>query len=128
MRPPQEWQVPSKSLARLSGLIGGVVGTTFGALTSLSFAVYFDAIHLPADPFRATMSAALVAMGLVRGLGYFGLGEFTAEVWLLLAITVPMTLIGIYLGNRIFAEVSEMRFRRLVSLTLIVSGFALLVK
>jgi uncharacterized membrane protein YfcA len=45
-----------------------------------------------------------------------------------LAITLPMTLIGIYLGNRLFAEVSEMRFRRLVSLTLIVSGFALLAK
>jgi uncharacterized membrane protein YfcA len=128
MRPPQEWQVPPVSIARLSGLIGGAVGTTFGALTSLSFAVYFDAIRMPVDQFRATMSAALVAMGLLRGLGYFGLGEFSADVWLLLAITVPMTLIGIYLGNRIFAEVSEVRFRRLVSLTLIVSGFALLVK
>jgi len=120
--------VPPTSIARLSGLIGGAVGTTFGALTSLSFAVYFDAIRMPVDQFRATMSAALVAMGLVRGLGYFGLGEFSADVWLLLAITLPMTLIGIYLGNRLFAEVSEVRFRRLVSLTLIVSGFALLVK
>jgi uncharacterized membrane protein YfcA len=128
MRPPQEWQVPPKSVARLSGLIGGAVGTTFGALTSLSFAMYFDAIRMPVDQFRATMSAALVAMGLVRGLGYFGLGEFTADVWLLLAITVPMTLIGIYLGNRIFAELEEVKFRRLVSLTLMVSGFALLVK
>jgi len=128
MRPPQEWQVPSKSLARLSGLIGGAIGTTFGALTSLSFATYFDAIRMPADQFRATMSAALVAMGLVRGLGYFGLGEFTADVWLLLAITLPMTLIGIYLGDRIFAELDEATFRRIVSLTLMVSGFALLVK
>jgi len=104
------------------------VGTTFGALTSLSFAMYFDAIRMSVDQFRATMSAALVAMGLVRGLGYFGLGEFSADVWLLLAITLPMTLIGIYLGNRLFAEVSEVRFRRLVSLTLMVSGFALLLK
>ena len=67
-------------------------------------------------------------MGLVRGLGYFGLGEFTDDVWLLLAITVPMTLIGIYLGNRMFAELGEVKFRRLASLTLMVSGFALLVK
>ena len=50
-----------------------------GALTSLSFAMYFDAIRLPVDQFRATMSAALVAMGLVRGLGYFGLGEFSGD-------------------------------------------------
>jgi len=45
-----------------------------------------------------------------------------------LAITVPMTLFGIYLGNRMFAELDEVTFRRLVSLTLVVSGFALLVK
>jgi uncharacterized membrane protein YfcA len=83
MRPPQEWQIPPKSIARLSGLIGGAVGTTFGALTSLSFAVYFDAIRMPVDQFRGTMSAALVAMGFVRALGYFGLAEFTADVWLL---------------------------------------------
>jgi len=43
----------------------------------------------------------------------------TQLIWHLLAL-------GIYLGNRIFAEVTEVR--RLVSLTLIVSGFALLVK
>ena len=90
--------------------------------------MYFDAIRMPVDQFRATMSAALVAMGLVRGLGYFGLGEFTADVFLLLTITVPMTLIGIYLGNRMFAELSEVRFRRLVGVTLVISGFALLVK
>jgi hypothetical protein len=87
--------------------------------------MYFDAIRMPVDQFRAAMSAALVAIGLVRGLAYFGLGEFTADAWLLLAITFPMMLIGIYLGNRLFAELSEMRFRRLVSLILIVSGFAL---
>jgi len=125
---PTDWQMPPKSLARVSGLIGGAVGTTFGALTSLSFAVYFDAIRMPMGQFRATMSAALVAMGLVRGLGYVAIGEFTADVWLLLAITLPMTLVGIYLGSRIFAELNEMTFRRLVSVTLIISGFALLVK
>jgi uncharacterized membrane protein YfcA len=67
-------------------------------------------------------------MGLVRGLGYFALGEFTADVWLLLAITIPMTLIGIYIGSRMQAELDELMFRRLVSLTLIVSGFSLLLK
>src|SRR5262249_20688280 len=116
------------SIARLSGLIGGAGGTPFGALSSPSFAPDFDAIRMPVGQFRANMSAALVAMGLVRGLGYFRVREVRAGLWPVLTITLPMTLIGIYLGNRIFAEVSEVRFRRLVSLTLIVSGFALLVK
>jgi uncharacterized membrane protein YfcA len=90
--------------------------------------MYFDAIRMPMDQFRATMSAALVAMGLVRGLGYLALGEFAGDVWLLLAITVPMTLIGIYLGGRLHTELNELTFRRLVSVTLMVSGFVLLVR
>src|SRR5262249_56452593 len=79
MRTQPDWQVPPKSIARLSGLIGGAGGTTFGALTSLSFAGDFDAIRLPVDQFRATLSAALVAMGLLRGLGYFRPGEVSAD-------------------------------------------------
>jgi uncharacterized membrane protein YfcA len=124
-RPAPTWQLAPSTLAKVSGLIGGAVGTTFGALTSLSFAVYFDAIRMPSEQFRATMSAALVTMGLVRALGYLATGEFTAQVWVLLAITLPMVLVGIYIGNRLQAELNELMFRRLVSLTLIVSGFAL---
>jgi uncharacterized membrane protein YfcA len=128
MRPRRDLPLSRKTLARLAGLSGGAVGTTFGALTSLSFAVYFDAIRMPMDQFRATMSAALVAMGLIRGAGYLAIGEFTVHVWLFLAMTVPMALVGIYPGNRFFAAVTEVGFRWLVSLALILSGFALLVK
>jgi uncharacterized membrane protein YfcA len=122
------WRISRNTIAKLSGLIGGAIGTTFGALTSLSFAVYFDAIRMPKDQFIATMAAALVGMGFVRSLGYYALGQFTAEVWLLLAITIPMTLFGMYIGDRVFADISETAFRRFVSLTLMISGFVLLVK
>ena len=44
------------------------------------------------------------------------------------SITLPMTLVGIYIGNRLFGELNEITFRRLISLTLTASGFALLVK
>jgi uncharacterized membrane protein YfcA len=39
-----------------------------------------------------------------------------------------MMLVGIFIGNRIHTGLSEQSFRRLVSLALIVSGLALLVK
>jgi uncharacterized membrane protein YfcA len=128
MRPRRDLQMSRKSLANFAGLIGGAVGTTFGALTSLSFAMYLDAIRMPMDQYRATMSAALVAMGLIRGLGYLALGEFTGEVWLFLAMTLPVALLGIYIGNRIFGAVSEPVFRWLVGVTLILSGFALVTR
>ena len=128
MQPIPMWHMPPKSIGRLVGLIAGLVGTTFGALTSLSFAMYFDAIRMPMDQFRATMSASLVAMGVVRGFGYFVMGEYTGDVWLLLAMTLPPAAIGIYFGNRFYDELDERIFRPIVSLTLIVCGFVLMVK
>ena len=87
--------------------------------------MYFDAISMPKDYFRATMSMAIVAIAFVRGLGYLAVGGYTLDVLLILAITLPMTLIGILIGERVQAGLSELTFRRLVNVTLIVSGFAL---
>src|SRR5262249_23274313 len=47
MRPPQEWQVPPTSIARLSGLIGGAVGTTFGPPACACVSACFYAPRLP---------------------------------------------------------------------------------
>ncbi len=112
---------------RLAGLLGGTVGTTFGVLSSLFFAMYFEAIGMPKDNFRATMSMAVVAIALVRGLGYLAVGAYSRDVLLILAITLPMTLIGIFIGERVQTGLSELTFRRLVDGTMIASGFTLLV-
>ncbi len=82
--------------ARLAGLLGGAIGTTMGALSSLFFAMYFDAIGMPKNYFRATMSMAVVAIAFVRGLGYLAIGGYSRDVLLILAITVPVALIGIF--------------------------------
>ncbi len=113
--------------ARLAGLLGGAIGTTMGALSSLFFAMYFDAIGMPKNYFRATMSMAVVAIAFVRGLGYLAIGGYSRDVLLILAITLPVTLIGIFIGERVQTGLSELTFRRLVDVTLITSGFALLV-
>ena len=54
-------------------------------------------------------------------------GNHSRDVLLILAITVPVTLIGIFIGERVQTRLSELTFRRLVDVTLITSGFALLV-
>jgi hypothetical protein len=53
-------------------------------LASLFIAMHFDAIRMPKDCFRATMSMILVMIGLIRGLGYFAIGEFRRDVLLVL--------------------------------------------
>ena len=122
------WQVSPRLIAPIAGALGGSVGTTFGTMASVFFAIYFDVLRMAKEQFRASMSAILVALGIVRGLGYWVVGEYTRDVLITVAIALPMMLVGIFIGNRIHTGLSDLAFRRLVSSALIVSGLALLAK
>jgi uncharacterized membrane protein YfcA len=115
-------------VAPLAGVVGGAVGTTFGTMASLFFAIYFDAIRMAKEHLRATMSAIILTLSIVRGLGYFAVGEFGRDVWVVFAAAFPMMLIGIFVGDRFHANMTERTFRHLVSAVLIVSGIALVLK
>lgn len=126
-RPPARWSVSPRVAAPIVGLVGGIVGTTFGTMASVFFAMYFDALRRAKDQFRATMNAILLALVVMRGAGYWVVGEYTRDVLVTTAIALPMMLVGIFIGNRVHTGLSELAFRRLVSGALIVSGLALLV-
>jgi uncharacterized membrane protein YfcA len=127
-RPRSKLQASPRLIAPLGGMLGGAVGTTFGTMASVFFAIYFDVMRMAKDAFRASMSAILVALGIVRGAGYWAVGEYSPDVLITVAIALPMMLAGIFLGNRIHTGLSEVGFRRSVSGALIVSGLALLAK
>jgi uncharacterized membrane protein YfcA len=55
-RPPARWSVSPRVAAPIVGLIGGIVGTTFGTMASVFFAMYFDALRRAKDQFRATIT------------------------------------------------------------------------
>ena len=63
-------------IASLAGFLGGAVGTAFGTMASIFYAIYFDAIRLAKAHFRATMSATMLTLSVLRGTGYFVVGEF----------------------------------------------------
>lgn len=127
-RPPERWRVPGRTAAAIAGVLGGVVGTTFGTMASIFYAIYFDAIRMTKEHFRASISAALVVLGIVRGIGYFAVDEFNREVLTTVAMALPMMLIGIFIGDRIHSGLSDVVFRRVVALALVASGIALMIK
>jgi uncharacterized protein len=127
-RPQTRWQASPRLIAPIAGAFGGAVGTTFGTMASVFFAIYFDVIRMAKEQFRASMSAILVALGIVRGLGYWLVGEYTRDVLITVAIALPMMLAGIFIGNRIHTGLSDLAFRRLVGGALMASGAALLLK
>ncbi len=127
-RPPAKWQMPPAAAAALGGIGGGMTGTIVGTMGSVFFAMYFDAIRLAKNQYRASMTAILLTLTLVRGLGYWAIGEFTREVLIAAAMLFVPMLIGILIGSRFHHGMSDLTFRRTVSGALVASGLALLIK
>ena len=121
-------QLPPRVAALLGGFAGGMTGTVVGTMGSMFFAIYFDAIRLAKDNYRATMTAILLTLTLVRGVGYWSVGEFNRDVLIVAAILFPSMLVGIFIGNRFHHGMSDLTFRRTVAGALIASGLALLIK
>jgi uncharacterized membrane protein YfcA len=121
-------QLPPRLAALFGGFAGGMTGTVVGTMGSTFFAVYFDAVRLAKDRYRATMTAILLTLTLVRGAGYWSVGEFDREVLVVAALLFPPMLVGIFIGNRFHHGMSETVFRRTVAGALMASGLALLMK
>jgi hypothetical protein len=48
----------------------------------------------------------LLLLCIARGVGYYAVGEFTLEAWIMFAAAFPLMLAGIYVGDRIQVNIS----------------------
>jgi len=119
---------PPRAIATAASFLAGAVGTVFGTMASIFFAIYMDAIRVTKEQFRGTLAALMMTLAVIRGIGYFAVGEFGRESLLLFAAALPFMLIGIFLGDRIHTGMSETTFRRVVCAILILSGIPLMLK
>jgi uncharacterized membrane protein YfcA len=127
-RPAGGWEMPKRLVVPFNGVAAGATGTVFGTMASIFFVMYLSARKLAKGAFRATMSAMLLSMATVRGVGYWAVGEFTRDALIVFAAAFPVMLIGIYIGNRIHLAISELTFRRIVGATLLACSVPLLLK
>lgn len=128
LRPAAPSRIPMGLIGAVSGVISGAVGTVFGTMATPFFVMYLEARKLAKHAFRATMSAMLLTLAVVRALGYWVVGEFTQEAFIVFAAAFPVMLIGIAIGNRIHLSISELAFKRLVGVTLLACSVPLLLK
>lgn len=117
-----------RGLATAASFMAGAVGTMFGTMASIFFAIYMDALRVTKEQFRGTLAALMMTMAVMRGVGYYAVGEFGRESLLLFAAALPFMLAGIFLGDRIHTGMSEATFRRVVCVILILSGLPLMLK
>ncbi|MGQ0751112.1 MAG: sulfite exporter TauE/SafE family protein [Betaproteobacteria bacterium] len=122
------WRPPLPLATSIAGTLSGMVGTVFGTMASVFFAMYLDVARTSKHAFRATMSAMLLTLSVLRAIGYYAIGEFTREVLVVFSVAFPLMLLGIYVGDRIHVRINEVMFRRLVSAMFILCGVSLIAK
>jgi len=120
--------VPPTLLRPLASFFSGAVGTLFGAMASIFFAMYLDASAASKQAFRATLSAMLLTLSVARTIGYAAVNELTLDSFMLCAAALPAMGIGLLVGDRIHTGLSQRAFQRVVCAALFLCGVPLLLK
>ena len=87
-------------LRPLASFFSGAVGTLFGAMASIFFAMYLDASGANKQTFRATLSAMLMTLSVARTIGYAAVNELTLDSFILCAAAIPAMGLGLLVGRR----------------------------
>lgn len=127
LRPTSGQRRVSKLWAVPAGAFGGLVGTLFGTGGPF-YVAYFHGRRLEKIAFRATFSTVFLLDGANRIAGYALSGFFTGRFLTILAWLAPIMALGLFTGRRLHTGIGAETFRRGISVLLLVSGAALLLK
>jgi uncharacterized membrane protein YfcA len=122
---PARWR---RALAAGTGISGGLLGTLFGAGVGPIYVVYFNTLRMEREIFRVTMSTVILLGGAARIAGYARMGFYEGSSIVLIAIGLPLVVIGSWLGDRVIRRLDPRIFGRLVGGLIFLSGIALVLK
>ncbi len=117
----------SRVAASYCGVLGGLLGTLFGTGGPF-YAIYLNLRALDRNAFRATFALNFLIDGGVRLVAYAVMGLLNRDTLTHLLAGLPMVAIGLYAGGRIQTGLSQRTFVQIVSLLLLGSGAALLLR
>jgi uncharacterized membrane protein YfcA len=120
--------VPPAVLKPVASFLSGAVGTMFGAMASIFFTMYLDATRADKHTLRATVSAMLMTLSVVRTIGYVAVDELTLDSFILTAAALPFMGLGLLVGDKIHSGLSPRAFQRVVCGALFLCGVPLLLK
>lgn len=120
--------VPRALIRPAASFLSGAVGTLFGAMASIFLGMFLDASGANRHAMRATLSAMLIVLSLMRTVAYAAVGELTLDAFILVGAALPAMALGLVVGERLLSGLSETGFQRLIAATFLACGVALLLK
>lgn len=117
----------SPILAAAGGVLGGLVGTLFGAGGPF-YVIYLRLRDLDPSAFRATFAANFLIDGGIRLVAYVVMGLYGGSTLIAVVLALPVAAVALLAGGRIHTGLSQPGFMRLISLLLLASGVALLLR
>ena len=106
---------------------GGAIGTLFGTGGPF-YVTYLKARQLDKTAFRATFACIFILDGAARVTGYVGTAVVDIQLLFLLAMSLPVMILGMYLGGKIHTSLSAEIFTRAISILLLASGASLMLR
>jgi uncharacterized membrane protein YfcA len=107
------------------GFLAGVLGSAYNT-AGPPLVLYSAAQRWPPDRFRATMQSVFLLITLLVLVSHALAGLWSPWVFELYALSLPLLLLAIWLGEQLNQRISKHRFDRLVYGTLLVLGLLLL--
>ncbi len=117
----------SRSTAMPAGFFGGFFGTLFGT-GGPCYVIYLNLRKLDKAAFRASFASIFLIDGAMRLIGYTLKGLYNFEMLIMLLFAGPIAGIGLYLGGSIHTALGREIFVKLISVLLLGSGTALLIR
>ena len=117
----------SRLFAAVCGCLGGLVGTLFGTGGPF-YVMYLKLRDLDKSVFRATFATNFLIDGAIRLISYAVIGLLRWQLLLYLLAALPIVSLGLYLGGRLHTGFTPQAFVRFISILLLGSGMALLLK
>lgn len=109
------------------GGFGGLINALFGTGGPF-YVIYLQLRGLGRPELRATIATILLIDGVGRSVGYAMAGLFTKDALILVAAGVPLGGLALYAGGHMQTNMKPVTFQRGISVLLLVSGVAILLK
>jgi len=103
------------------GVFSGLLTTSIG-LPGPPLMIYFAGTRLDKATIRGTTVAYFVFVSLISLLLQYSMYEISRDVWIATLWSIPFVLIGIFLGQWVFARLNQQLLQKLIYLLLFCTG------